>query len=83
MALAIKNNYSTSKHHQLMGWFNRTFVKTGKVKTEIGRIYLTALEKRTKGDYEDMKVFTLEEDEVDFKEMIRFVQVVERLINEK
>ncbi len=26
-ALALKHDFSTSKHGQLMGWFNRTFIK--------------------------------------------------------
>ena len=34
-ALALKENYSTSKHVQLMGWFNKNYVKTGKVTQEL------------------------------------------------
>ena len=30
-ALSLKNNFSTSKHKQLMGWFNHNFYYTGKV----------------------------------------------------
>ena len=26
-ALAIKNKFETSKHQQLLGWFNKTFIK--------------------------------------------------------
>ena len=27
-ALAIKNDFATSKHNQLLGWFNQNFIKT-------------------------------------------------------
>lgn len=30
-ALAQKFNFITSKHSQLLGWFNREFIKTGKL----------------------------------------------------
>jgi uncharacterized protein len=28
-ALALQNNFSTSKHNQLHGWFNQQFIATG------------------------------------------------------
>src|SRR6266498_987337 len=68
-ALAIKNGYSTSKHFQLLGWFNKTYVKTGIVSSELSRIYYRAFEKRQEGDYEDLKYFTYEEVSEDFVNM--------------
>ena len=38
LALAIQFNYKTSKHAQLIGWFNRNFIATGKTGREYGRI---------------------------------------------
>jgi len=32
-ALALKNEFSTSKHRQLMGWFNQNYIKTQKIRT--------------------------------------------------
>ena len=41
MALAITHDYSTSKHTQLLGWFNKEFVRTGQVDmTLAGRVLL-------------------------------------------
>lgn len=31
LALALKNKSETSKHEQLIGWFNKNFIHTGKV----------------------------------------------------
>ena len=31
LALGLQNGYETSKHQQLLGWFNKEFVNTNKV----------------------------------------------------
>ena len=31
LALALKHDFKTSKHQQLIGWFNRDFIKQGKL----------------------------------------------------
>lgn len=51
MALACNEDFITSKHTELRGWFNKNFIKTGKLDTEIGNIYKKAYEERTKSDY--------------------------------
>ena len=79
-ALSLKDDYSTSKHFHLMGWFNKNYVKTKKVSIEIGKIYFDAFEKRQKGDYEDLKFFTMEEVETDFQSMLTFIAEIEKLI---
>ena len=51
LALALKEGFKTSKHHQLLGWFNKEFVKPEKVSREIGKIIHRGFEDRTDGDY--------------------------------
>jgi uncharacterized protein (UPF0332 family) len=79
-ALSIKNNFTTSKHSQLLGWFNKNFIKTKVINPELGKTYYTAFEKRQKGDYEDLKYFTVEEVNNDFLKMLEFVDIIEKLI---
>ena len=50
--LAIKGK-SFSKHGQVKGYFNREFVKSGKLPKELGRLYNKAFEYRQKFDYVD------------------------------
>jgi len=38
MALALKSGFKTSKHLQLIGWFNKTFIRTGLIDQDFGRI---------------------------------------------
>ncbi len=51
-ALAVKNNFSTSKHKQLLSWFNKNYVHPEKVKKEYGRFIHDLFNKRMEADYE-------------------------------
>ncbi len=51
-ALAQSKGFITSKHGQLIGWFNREFVKTGIITKEKARIYKIAFKYRQESDYE-------------------------------
>ncbi len=81
-ALALKHNFSTSKHSQLLGWFNKTFIKTGELPVNLSAIYKRAFDKRQKGDYEDMMTFVKAEVEEHFKDMLYFVSEIEKFINQ-
>ena len=50
--LAIKGK-SFSKHGQVKGYFNREYVKSGRLPKELGRLYNKAFEYRQKFDYVD------------------------------
>jgi hypothetical protein len=52
-ALLAKQGVSFSKHGQVKGYFNREFIKPGKLPKEIGRFYNKAFEYRQKFDYVD------------------------------
>ena len=38
LALGIKHKFKTSKHSQLIGWFNKNFVNKGYLDNKYGRI---------------------------------------------
>lgn len=52
LALGLQNGYETSKHQQLLGWFNKEFVNTNKVSKELGKIVKKAFDRRMNADYE-------------------------------
>jgi uncharacterized protein (UPF0332 family) len=80
LALALRNNYKTSKHQQLIGWFNKEFVKTGKVDVNIGRIIHKAFEDRSDSDYGIFVEFEKEEVLKKFEDMKMFINLVKNLI---
>ncbi|MCL5992487.1 MAG: HEPN domain-containing protein [Bacteroidetes bacterium] len=82
-ALSVKNGYSTSKHKQLMGWFIKNFVSTGKIDTVFSNIYKRAFDRRQESDYDDVLEFDKVQVELHFKDMLSFVTEIEKLIEQK
>jgi len=78
-ALALKNQYETSKHGQLIGWFNKEFVSTGKVDRKYGKMLRSAYQNRTKGDYDAFVYFSKDEVEHLFSEMSSFLNEIMRI----
>ncbi len=52
LAMALRYRFDTSKHGQLIGWFNREFVKTGQLEHRLFIILKTAFDRRSEADYE-------------------------------
>ncbi len=58
-ALALKYEFNSSKHAQLIGWFNKDFIKTGLIDIRYGQILRDAFKNRTEGDYSPFIEFEL------------------------
>ena len=58
-ALALNKGFKTSKHSQLLSWFNKEFVKKELIDKNMGKFYLDAFEMRQEGDYDDLVSFDL------------------------
>ncbi len=79
-ALALKDDFSTSKHSQLLGWFNRTYIKTGKLPEDIGKIYADAFQNRQESDYQDFINLDSTDVKRHFAEMLKFIERIENII---
>ncbi|MDY0335920.1 MAG: HEPN domain-containing protein [Bacteroidales bacterium] len=75
-ALALKNHYETSKHRQLIGWFNKEFVSTEQIDKKFGKILRNAYQNRTKGDYDAFIKFDKEAVEDMHMEILEFIDQV-------
>ena len=80
LALALKNKFETSKHEQLIGWFNKNFIHAGKVDTKYGKTLSNAYKNRKKGDYDAFVSFELEDVKLMKSEMIEFIHEIEKAI---
>ena len=78
-ALAINKGFETSKHAQLIGWFNKEFVAAKKTDVKFGKILRNAFQNRTKGDYDAFVSFEKDEVLLMYKEMIEFINEIKRL----
>jgi uncharacterized protein (UPF0332 family) len=81
LALALKKGFKTSKHNQLIGWFNKEFVKTGIVNQKFGKIINKGFEDRTDGDYGIFIQFEKVEVLSKLDDMKMFISELELLIN--
>lgn len=79
-ALALKNEFITSKHKQLIGWFNHYFIKPGIIPIQYGRFYKSAFDKRQESDYDDYVTFEVEEVINDYNEMLLFINYLRDFI---
>lgn len=52
LALGTAHQFETSKHAQLIGWFNKNFIHKGLIDPRYGKIINKAFNRRTKGDYD-------------------------------
>lgn len=79
-ALALKHAFKTSKHTQLIGWFNKEFILSKKVDSKYGKILKQAYQNRTKGDYEVFVLFSTDEVELLLIKMVDFIQEIKIII---
>ena len=79
-ALALKHRFETSKHSQLIGWFNKEFIASGKIDPVYGKILRNAFNKRIKGDYDAFVYFEKEEVLNLQKEIEEFIKALKSLI---
>lgn len=83
LALGLKFEFETSKHQQLIGWFNKNFINEGLIDTKYGKIINKALNRRTKGDYDSYVEFEKEIVVEMFGEMKDFINEIEVFIKKK
>lgn len=80
LALGLKYGFDTSKHQQLLGWFNKSFVHPGKIEVKYWKMLKNAFESRTEGDYTNFSEFTKEQVETMFVEMKDFIATLEQFL---
>jgi len=80
LALSLNFKFNTSKHTQIIGWFNKNFIHTGKLNKEYGKIINKSFTIRQESDYEPFVNY--EKDEVNelFIKMKKFIKAIEEII---
>jgi len=76
LALALKYDFSTSKHSQLIGWFNKNFIAPGILDRNLGRIVGKVFESRLKGDYDSFVVIMEDEILTRFSDMKTVISIL-------
>jgi uncharacterized protein (UPF0332 family) len=82
-ALLLLDGFSTSKHRQLIGYFNKEFIKTGKIPVDIGVILDESYRNRIASDYHDFVYLTKTQVEEFYNLMKEFVNSIDKLLLRK
>jgi uncharacterized protein (UPF0332 family) len=80
LALGFANQFGSSKHVQLIGWFNKDFVHAGKIDERFGKMINKAFNRRTKSDYDTYVDYDKEVVLEMFGEMKEFISEIKRLL---
>ena len=83
LALGLAYWFETSKHQQLIGWFNKNFIHVGLIDPKFGKFINKASTRRTQGDYESYVEFDKEIILEMFGEMKEFILEIERFLSLK
>lgn len=81
-ALALKRQIETSKHQQLIGWFNKEFVANKLTDIKYGKMVRLAYHNRRKGDYDAFVSFTHEEVDNMLLDMVDFINEIQKLTSD-
>lgn len=82
LALGVLKQFETSKHIQLIGWFNKNFIHSGLLPSHFGRMVKKAFEARTGSDYEINEVPNKATLEIMFADMKTFISTIKVWIEE-
>ena len=82
LALGSAYEFDTSKHAQLIGWFNKNFIHEGLIDSKYGKMINKALNRRTKGDYDTYVGFEKEIVTEMFEEMKDFISKIKSYLSE-
>ncbi len=79
-ALLIKHRFSFSSHNGVKTEFYKSFVKTGNISIESGKLYNRLFNLRQEGDYVDFQRFTQEDIEPFLDQAENFIREIKKLI---
>ena len=83
LALGLMHEFKTSKHQQMIGWFNKNFVHTGIFPKGFSRLIKNAFDLRSKVDYDVVPVPTAANLEAMFVDMKLFISTIKAWIEEQ
>jgi len=81
-ALAKSENFITSKHSQLLGWFNVNYIKTNKFDKKIASVYRTSFENRQKSDYTFYYIINKKELQQDTENAEKFILEIKKILKQ-
>lgn len=83
MALALKYRFETSKHAQLLGWFNKNFISKGLIEVKYWKMIRNAYNNRTNADYINFTELSREDAVETFADLKEFITAIETFLQKE
>lgn len=80
-ALLALDKFDSRKHTGVIAYFNKNFIKTGKIEKEYSKMLMDAQDFRNDSDYDDFFVVSREEAEKQLNDAVNFIKRIEIFIN--
>lgn len=81
-SLLALSKFDSHKHSGLISYFNRHFIKTGKIEVEYSKMLTTAFKFRNDSDYKDFYIIAREDAELQLENAKRFIKKIEEFLEE-
>jgi len=75
-AMALSQEYHTKKHSQLIGWFNKEYIKTGIFDKKFGLTLHQAFDSRSDADYGSFVEFSKDEVTMMLNNAFEFIETI-------
>lgn len=80
-ALLALDKFDSKKHTGIIAYFNKNYIKTGKIEIEYGKMLMSAERVRTKSDYDDFYVIDKETAQTQLENAEKFITSIESYIS--
>jgi uncharacterized protein (UPF0332 family) len=80
--LIAYDRFDSKKHSTIIAYFNRNYIKTGKIEKEYSKIISKAFKIRTDSDYKDFYLVTKEETKEQLENAEKFLERIKMYIEE-
>jgi uncharacterized protein (UPF0332 family) len=80
LALGLLRDYKSSKHQQMIGWFNKNFVHTGIFPKHFTRLVKDAFDARVESDYEVSEPISIADLDARLADMKIFISTIKAWI---
>ncbi|MCX6579550.1 MAG: HEPN domain-containing protein [Candidatus Aminicenantes bacterium] len=82
-ALLALDSFDSKTHTGVIAYFNKNFIKPGRIEKEYSKILMNAKDARNESDYDDFYIISKEETETQLNNAEKFINRIEAYINEK
>ncbi len=79
-ALLAYDTFDSKRHSSILGYFNKNYIASGKIKQEYYKIIASAFDIRTKSDYQDFYVVAKDDAIKQIADVERFIKAIESYI---